>query len=53
MESLIRKALDVLEPSQMWVNPDCGLKTRRWVEVRPALENMVQAAENVRERAVA
>jgi 5-methyltetrahydropteroyltriglutamate--homocysteine methyltransferase len=53
MESLIRKALDVLEPSQMWVNPDCGLKTRRWVEVRPALENMVQAAENVRERATA
>ncbi|WP_263786626.1 5-methyltetrahydropteroyltriglutamate--homocysteine S-methyltransferase [Salinibacter grassmerensis] len=53
MESLIRTALDVLEPSQMWVNPDCGLKTRRWVEVRPSLENMVQAAENVRERAMA
>ena len=49
MEELIRTALDVLEPSQMWVNPDCGLKTRRWVEVRPALENMVQAAERVRE----
>ncbi|WP_103021312.1 5-methyltetrahydropteroyltriglutamate--homocysteine S-methyltransferase [Salinibacter altiplanensis] len=53
MEELIRTALDVLEPSQMWVNPDCGLKTRRWVEVRPALENMVQAAENARERATA
>ena len=53
MESLIRKALDVLDPEQMWVNPDCGLKTRRWVEVRPALENMVQAAENAREPAVA
>ena len=53
MESLIRTALDVLEPSQMWVNPDCGLKTRRWVEVQPALENMVQAAENVRTPAVA
>jgi 5-methyltetrahydropteroyltriglutamate--homocysteine methyltransferase len=37
----------------MWVNPDCGLKTRRWVEVQPSLENMVQAAENVRERATA
>ena len=48
MEGLIRKALDVLDTEQMWVNPDCGLKTRRWVEVRPALENMVQAAENVR-----
>jgi 5-methyltetrahydropteroyltriglutamate--homocysteine methyltransferase len=49
MEELIQKALEVLEPGQMWVNPDCGLKTRRWVEVRPALENMVQAAERVRE----
>ncbi|WP_251981098.1 5-methyltetrahydropteroyltriglutamate--homocysteine S-methyltransferase, partial [Salinibacter ruber] len=48
MEELIRTALDALEPSQMWVNPDCGLKTRRWVEVQPSLENMVQAAENVR-----
>jgi 5-methyltetrahydropteroyltriglutamate--homocysteine methyltransferase len=53
MEDLIRKALDVLDPEQMWVNPDCGLKTRRWVEVRPSLENMVQAAENVRSPAVA
>ena len=53
MEALIRKALTVLDPEQMWVNPDCGLKTRRWVEVRPSLENMVQAAENVREPAVA
>ena len=53
MEALIRKALEVLDPDQMWVNPDCGLKTRRWVEVRPSLENMVQAAENVREPAVA
>ncbi len=53
MEELIRTALDALEPSQMWVNPDCGLKTRRWVEVQPSLENMVQAAENVRERAMA
>eukprot|EP01033_Poteriospumella_lacustris_P013120 gene13121-9396_t len=30
-------------PSQLWVNPDCGLKTRKWVEVKPALVNMVQA----------
>jgi 5-methyltetrahydropteroyltriglutamate--homocysteine methyltransferase len=51
MEDLIHKALEVLDPDQMWVNPDCGLKTRRWVEVKPALENMVQAAENVREPA--
>jgi len=53
MEDLIHKALDVLDTEQMWVNPDCGLKTRRWVEVKPALKNMVQAAENVREPAMA
>ena len=53
MESLIRKALEVLDREQMWVNPDCGLKTRRWVEVKPSLENMVQAARNVREPAMA
>ena len=53
MEALIRKALEVLDPEQMWVNPDCGLKTRRWVEVRPSLKNMVQAAKNVRQPAVA
>ncbi len=51
MEDLIEKALEVLDPEQMWVNPDCGLKTRRWVEVRPSLKNMVQAARNVREPA--
>jgi 5-methyltetrahydropteroyltriglutamate--homocysteine methyltransferase len=53
MEDLIRKALDVFDPKQLWVNPDCGLKTRRWVEVQPALENMVEAAKNVREPAAA
>jgi 5-methyltetrahydropteroyltriglutamate--homocysteine methyltransferase len=37
-----------LEPDQLWVNPDCGLKTRRWEEVRPALEAMVVAARSVR-----
>src|SRR5699024_2791526 len=34
---LLEKALDVLDPAQLWVNPDCGLKTRRWEEVEPAL----------------
>jgi 5-methyltetrahydropteroyltriglutamate--homocysteine methyltransferase len=38
----------VLTPEQLWVNPDCGLKTRRWEEVVPALENMVQAARRLR-----
>jgi len=48
IEGLVRNALAVLDEEQMWVNPDCGLKTRRWVEVEPSLENMVAAAENVR-----
>ena len=52
MEFLLGKALDVLEPEQVWVNPDCGLKTRGWEETKPALENMVQAAKNMREKLV-
>jgi 5-methyltetrahydropteroyltriglutamate--homocysteine methyltransferase len=48
----LRATLEVLDPAQVWVNPDCGLKTRRWEEVRPALENMVEAAREVREALV-
>lgn len=48
MVSLLHKAKDVLSPSQIWVNPDCGLKTRRWEEVRPALAAMVEAAKHLR-----
>lgn len=48
IEDLLEKALQVFSPSQLWVNPDCGLKTRRWEEVRPALTAMVEAARNVR-----
>ena len=47
---LLRKALGVLRPEQLWVNPDCGLKTRGWDEVRPALRNMVTAARCIREQ---
>jgi len=50
MEDLLEKALRVLTPEQLWVNPDCGLKTRGWAEVKPALEAMVAAAKNVRGR---
>ena len=42
-----------LKDWQIWVNPDCGLKTRRWEEVRPALENLVAAARQLREERVA
>jgi 5-methyltetrahydropteroyltriglutamate--homocysteine methyltransferase len=48
--SLLEAALRVLEPWQVWVNPDCGLKTRRWEEVEPSLANMVAGAKIVRER---
>ncbi|HVX42031.1 MAG TPA: 5-methyltetrahydropteroyltriglutamate--homocysteine S-methyltransferase [Gemmatimonadaceae bacterium] len=44
----IRRALEIAGPEQVWVNPDCGLKTRSWSEVRAALANMVEAARVVR-----
>ncbi len=48
MERLLDKACAVLAPQQLWVNPDCGLKTRRWEEVTPSLENLVAAARALR-----
>ncbi|WP_011582019.1 MULTISPECIES: 5-methyltetrahydropteroyltriglutamate--homocysteine S-methyltransferase [Chelativorans] len=48
MADLLRKAEDGLDPRQIWVNPDCGLKTRKWEEVRFALANMVEAARQMR-----
>jgi 5-methyltetrahydropteroyltriglutamate--homocysteine methyltransferase len=53
MTTLIEQALDSLPVDRVWVNPDCGLKTRRWEEVLPALTNMVAAGRSVRERLVA
>ncbi len=50
MEEAIAGQMTVLDASQLWVNPDCGLKTRRWEEVKPALANMVTAAKKLRER---
>jgi 5-methyltetrahydropteroyltriglutamate--homocysteine methyltransferase len=48
MTALLQKAANVLRPEQIWVNPDCGLKTRRWEEVRPALAALVAAAKELR-----
>ncbi|QOR61447.1 5-methyltetrahydropteroyltriglutamate--homocysteine S-methyltransferase [Sulfurovum sp. ST-21] len=45
----IRKLLEVLPKEQLWINPDCGLKTRKWEEVKPSLENMVKAVQIVRD----
>jgi len=50
MEEAIARQMTVLDASQLWVNPDCGLKTRRWEEVKPALANMVTAARRLREQ---
>lgn len=49
MVELLRRALRHIPGDRLWVNPDCGLKTRRWEEAYPALENMVAAALRVRE----
>ena len=49
MTALLEKASQVLSPDQLWVNPDCGLKTRGWPEVEQALINMVAAARQMRE----
>lgn len=48
MVALLDKALKVLKPIQIWVNPDCGLKTRAWPETEAALKNMVAAAKAMR-----
>lgn len=44
----IHALLEVLPKEQLWINPDCGLKTRKWEEVRPSLSNMVEAVKIVR-----
>jgi 5-methyltetrahydropteroyltriglutamate--homocysteine methyltransferase len=49
---LMRKAAEVIAPQQLWVNPDCGLKTRAWPETRAALANMVEAARLLRRESV-
>ncbi|MCA8252651.1 5-methyltetrahydropteroyltriglutamate--homocysteine S-methyltransferase [Burkholderia sp. AU31624] len=45
---LMKKAAERIPAERLWVNPDCGLKTRQWAEVIPALTNMVAAAKTLR-----
>jgi len=45
---LMKKAAERIPAERLWVNPDCGLKTRQWAEVLPALSNMVAAAKTLR-----
>lgn len=48
IEAQIKALLEVLPKEQLWINPDCGLKTRKWEEVKPSLKNMVEAVQAVR-----
>ncbi|WP_114417652.1 5-methyltetrahydropteroyltriglutamate--homocysteine S-methyltransferase [Marinospirillum perlucidum] len=48
MVQLMQKAAEKIPAERLWVNPDCGLKTRQWAEVRPALAAMVAAARQLR-----
>jgi len=53
MAALMDKAAKVLPKGNLWVNPDCGLKTRGWAEVKASLENMVAVAKKLRAAAAA
>jgi 5-methyltetrahydropteroyltriglutamate--homocysteine methyltransferase len=48
MEFLLQKALVVIPIRNLWVNPDCGLKTRKWPETEQSLKNMVEATQKLR-----
>lgn len=50
MVTLMEKAAQRIPVERLWVNPDCGLKTRQWPEVLPALTNMVEAAKVLRSK---
>ncbi|WP_317192514.1 hypothetical protein [Cyclobacterium marinum] len=51
MVALMEKAAQRLPKERLWVNPDCGLKTRKWEETEGALANMVEAAKTLRKSA--
>ena len=48
LKKQIELLLEVLPKEQLWINPDCGLKTRKWEEVKPSLTNMVEAVKQIR-----
>ena len=52
MTNLMKKAEAVIPRRNLWVNPDCGLKTRQWNEVAPSLTNMVETAKALRASAM-
>jgi 5-methyltetrahydropteroyltriglutamate--homocysteine methyltransferase len=48
MQQLVSIAENSVPVQNLWINPDCGLKTRKWDAVKPALENMVKTAKKLR-----
>ena len=48
MLALLRRAAEAIPVERLWVNPDCGLKTRGWAETENALRHMVEAAQRLR-----
>ncbi|KAF9738809.1 homocysteine methyltransferase Met26 [Paraphaeosphaeria minitans] len=50
IEERISEMLQWLKPEQLWINPDCGLKTRQWKETKAALTNMVNSAKSYRQK---
>jgi 5-methyltetrahydropteroyltriglutamate--homocysteine methyltransferase len=50
MVALLTRAHQLIPARNLWVNPDCGLKTRQWPETEAALRNMVAAAQQVRQQ---
>ncbi|MBD3829773.1 MAG: 5-methyltetrahydropteroyltriglutamate--homocysteine S-methyltransferase, partial [Arcobacter sp.] len=50
MVNQIKALIEVLPKEQLWINPDCGLKTRKWPEVKQSLKNMVEAVKIVKEK---
>lgn len=50
IQQLILKAAEYIPFRQLWINPDCGLKTRTWKETKKSLQNMVEAAKNLRKK---
>jgi len=50
MVLLLQEAAKRIPVENLWVNPDCGLKTRGWAETKPALKHMVEAAVEIRKQ---
>jgi 5-methyltetrahydropteroyltriglutamate--homocysteine methyltransferase len=48
MLDVVKRSLQKIPKDNFWLNPDCGLKTRQWPEVKQALANMVAAAQRLR-----